>query len=260
MLRLENLTTGYGARRLLDGVAGELRRGELVTLIGANGAGKSTLLKVMSGVLAPLGGKVLVNGRDLKTVGRRELATLVSVVNTDKVEAEALTVEEVVGMGRYPHTGFWGRQGEDDRRIVERAMMAVGIEAMKGRDVGGLSDGERQKMMIARALAQDTPVVLLDEPTAFLDVASRVEVLALLKRLAKGEGKGVLLSSHDVASAIDLSDRLWLMPGDGTLRCGAPEEFVEAQMRGEAGNGLDALFAGRGVAFDSRRRDYVGVL
>lgn len=259
MLRLENLTTGYDRRELLLGANGVLADGELVTLIGANGSGKSTLLKVMCGELEPLNGRVTIGGDVVSGLGRRELSRRVSVVNTDKIEAEALTVFEVVAMGRYPYTGFFGRLGKDDRMAVEEAMNQVGIGGMSGRNIVSLSDGERQKVMIARALAQNTPVILLDEPTAFLDVASRVEVLALLRRLAHECGKGILLSSHDVASAIDLSDRLWLMPGDGTLRTGSPREFLEAHDRKEEGNGLDALFAGRSVMFDSVRRDFVGL-
>lgn len=258
MLRLENVSTGYEGCLLLAGADGIVAGGELVTLLGANGSGKSTLLKVLSGCMAPLSGRVLVDGKDLKTVSRRELSMMVSVVNTDRVEADSLTVEEVVAMGRYPYTGFWGREGAEDKRAVAEAIEAVGIVGLRGRNVSTLSDGERQKMMIARALAQDTPVILLDEPTAFLDVASRVEILTLLKRLANGSGKGVLLSSHDVAGAMDLSDRLWLMPGDGTLRTGTPAEFLDAHDRGVEGNALDVLFAGRRVRFDSRRRDYVG--
>ena len=259
MLRLENLTTGYDRHELLRGADGDLAGGELVTLIGANGSGKSTLLKVMCGEIEPLGGRVTIEGDDVKSLGRKELSRRVSVVNTDKIEAEALTVFEVVAMGRYPYTGFFGRLGKNDRMAVEEAMSQVGIEGMSGRNVASLSDGERQKAMIARALAQNTPVILLDEPTAFLDVASRVEVLTLLRRLAHECGKGILLSSHDVASAIDLSDRLWLMPGDGTLRTGSPREFVEAHDRKEEGNGLDVLFAGRNVTFDSGRRDFIGL-
>lgn len=259
MLRLEKLSTGYGSRVLLHGVCASLERGELVTLIGANGAGKSTLLKVLRGELAPLSGRVSIGGCDISGMGRMELARKVSVVNTDRVEVESLSVEEVVGMGRYPHTGFLGRLDYDDRRAVAEAMSAVGITGFSRRNVVELSDGERQKTMIARALAQDTPVMLLDEPTAFLDVASRVEILTLLRRLAKECGKGVLLSSHDVATALSLSDRLWLMPGDGSLRCGTPGEFLKAHEEKRPGNALDALFAGRDVRFDDRRMDYVGI-
>ena len=217
MLKIEGLTTGYGSRVLLRNVDASLERGELVALIGANGVGKSTLLKVLRGELSPLEGLVDIDGRNIAGMSRMDLARNVSVVNTDRLEVGALSVEDVVGMGRYPYTGFLGRLGREDRAVVAEAMEAVGVEGFACRNVAELSDGERQKVMIARALAQDTPVVLLDEPTAFLDVASRVEVLSLLRKLAKERRKGVLLSLHDVASALALSDRLWIMTGDCSL-------------------------------------------
>ena len=259
MLKIEGLTTGYGSRVLLRNVDASLERGELVALIGANGVGKSTLLKVLRGELSPLEGLVDIDGRNIAGMSRMDLARNVSVVNTDRLEVGALSVEDVVGMGRYPYTGFLGRLGREDRAVVAEAMEAVGVEGFACRNVAELSDGERQRVLIARALAQDTPVVLLDEPTAFLDVASRVEVLSLLRKLAKERRKGVLLSLHDVASALALSDRLWLMPGDCSLRCGAPGDFLREHEEKRPGNALDALFAGRKVRFDGHRMDYVGL-
>ncbi len=153
---------------------------------------------------------------------------------------------------------FFGRLGADDRMIVNAALADTGMGAFARRYVSSLSDGERQKVMIARVLAQQTDVVFLDEPTAFLDVASRVEVLALLRKLARKHNKAILLSSHDIASALGLSDRVWLLPGDGTLRDDTPSALIAAHDAGVAGNALDALFAGREVVFDSRRLDYVG--
>lgn len=258
MLELKDLTTGYGSHTLLRNATATLDAGELVTLIGANGAGKSTLLKVLCGDLKPLEGIVTINGHRIDRLSRMERARLISVVNTDRISVEALSVREVVEMGRYPHTGFFGRLDANDNSKVEDAMAAVGISHMSTRNVATLSDGERQKMMIARALAQDTPIVLLDEPTAFLDVASRVEVLTLLQHLAKERAKGILLSSHDVASALDLSDRLWLMPGNGALHTGTPAQFIKDQADQRPGNALDSLFANRDVVFDNRRLDYVG--
>lgn len=256
MLALDGVTAGYGDRAVISGAAARVGRGEVVTLLGANGTGKSTLLRVLSGDMAPMGGAVRVMGRNLADAGRGELARLVSLVTTERVLDGNLRAEEVVEMGRYPYTGFFGRLGADDRRIAADAMEAVGVAALRGRRMEGLSDGERQKVMIARALAQDTPVILLDEPTAFLDVASRVEVLALLKRLAVGSRKGVVLSSHDVASALDLSDGIWLLTGDGRMEVSTPERLVAEQREGVPGNGLDMLFRGRAVRFDASRMDY----
>lgn len=258
MIELKDVTAGYGGRMVLRGVSACLCAGELVTLIGANGAGKSTLLKVMSGDLPAMNGAVTVNGEPVGAIPRGRLCRMVGVVNTDRVEADSLTVEEVVGMGRYPYTGFFGMLGADDRLIVDAALADTGMSAFARRDISSLSDGERQKAMIARVLAQQTDVIFLDEPTAFLDVASRVEVLALLRGLARRHNKAILLSSHDIASALELSDKVWLLPGDGTLCVGTPAALVGAHDAGVAGNPLDTLFAGRDVRFDSRRLDYVG--
>ena len=258
MVELSDVTAGYGGREVLRSVSVCLRAGELVTLIGANGAGKSTLLKVMSGDLPVWRGNVKVKGELVGTIPHRRLCRILGLVNTDRMEAEALTVEGQLGMGRYPYTGFFGRLGADDRMIVNAALADTGMGAFARRYVSSLSDGERQKVMIARVLAQQTDVVFLDEPTAFLDVASRVEVLALLRKLARKHNKAILLSSHDIASALGLSDRVWLLPGDGTLRDDTPSALIAAHDAGVAGNALDALFAGREVVFDSRRLDYVG--
>lgn len=259
-IELRDVAAGYGATELLRHVTTALCPGDFVTLLGANGAGKSTLLRVVSGTLAPAEGEVLVGGRSLGGLRRRELSRMVAVVNTDRVDAAGLTVEETVGMGRYPYTGFFGRLSSDDRRVVAGALEATGMGDFAHKDIARLSDGERQKVMIARALAQQTPVILLDEPTAFLDVASRVEVLSLLKTLAHGQRRTVLLSLHDVASALELSDRVWLLPGDGTMLTGTPAELIEAQRAATPGNALDLLFAGREVRFDVTRLDYRGVL
>lgn len=256
---LKEVSAGYGGTVILDRVSAELCKGEFVALIGANGAGKSTLLKVVSGDLAPVAGTVSIEGEPLAGMSRRELSRRVAVVNTDRIEAEALTVEETVGMGRYPYTGFFGNLDAADRRIVADALEATGMTRFARKNVARLSDGERQKVMIARALAQTTPVILLDEPTAFLDVASRVEVLSLLKRLARTQGRLVLMSLHDVSSALELADRVWMLPGDGSLLSGTPAGLVRAQQEGRPGNALDRLFAGRNVRFDAGRLDYRGI-
>ena len=259
MLELRNVSVGYGGKSIISNACAQLGRGELVSLLGANGAGKSTLIRTLSGEMCPAEGKVLMEGREICDVPRRVLSTLVSIVSTDRVAVEALSVREVVEMGRYPYTGFMGRLCKEDAVIVDEAMEVTGTARFGCRYMGALSDGERQKVMIARALAQQTPVVLLDEPTAFLDVASRVEVLALLRRLAAVHGKGVLLSSHDIPSALEMSDRIWLLPGDGSLLTDTPGHLIEQQQNKAPGNALDALFAGRDVRFDANRLDYVGL-
>lgn len=258
-IELRDVTAGYGNSPILRHVSATLRPGEFTSLLGANGAGKSTLLKVLSGNLAPMSGEAVAGGCPLQRMNRAALSRMVAVVNTDRIDGELLTVEETVGMGRYPYTGFFGRLGSSDRRIVAESLAATGMQAFAGKLMSQLSDGERQKVMIARALAQTTPLILLDEPTAFLDVASRVEVLTLLRKLAHEQQRAVLLSLHDVASALELSDFVWLLPGDGTMLTGTPAELIEEQRAGKPGNALDRLFTGREVRFDNVRLDYRGV-
>lgn len=254
LLKLEDVAVGYGSKPLYEGVNLNVECGEMVTLLGANGVGKSTLLRCVTGRLAPLHGKVKVAGRSLAGIPKLELAKLVSIVNTGQELAGALTVEELVSLGRQPHTGFFGRLSRRDKDVVARAMMAVGMSEFASRHVASLSDGERQKVMIARALAQETSVMVLDEPTAFLDVASRLETLQLLSRLAREEGKAIILSSHDVSSALRLSQRLWLIIRDESgKRClvdGTPSDLIKT-------GALERLFLGRSVIFDSSLLDFL---
>lgn len=253
LLEADNLTVGYRngihEKKVLSGLELSLRRGELMSLLGANGTGKSTLLRTLAGRQRPLAGKVSIEGRDIEKCPSDMLSRLVSIVHTDRTMAGGLTVEELVSLGRHPYTGFFGRLSARDREIVDKSLREVGIGDMGNRFVATLSDGERQKAMIARALAQDTPLIILDEPTAFLDVASRIEAMQLLSRLAHDNGKGILLSSHDVSQSLLLSDRLWLLRPDGSMTEGATDALV-------ADGALDTLFAGRDVRFDPAMRDF----
>ena len=255
LLKLEDVAVGYGGVPLYENVNLAVGAGELVSLLGANGAGKSTLLRCVTGRLAPLRGRVEIGGESLAGIPTLRLARLVSVVNTGQPVAGALKVEELVSLGRQPHTGFFGRLSRRDREVVARAMGAVGVSCFASREVASLSDGERQKVMIARALAQETPVMVLDEPTAFLDVASRLETMRLLARLARDEGKAVILSSHDIPSALRLSSRLWLIvagqgDGAGHIVDGAPDSLV-------ASGEFDCLFPGRDIRFDPTVGDFL---
>ncbi|MBQ7211432.1 MAG: ABC transporter ATP-binding protein [Muribaculaceae bacterium] len=254
ILRLEGLSVGYHInkrtnREVLSDLNVELRQGELICMLGANGAGKSTLLRTISGVQAPLAGCVKINGRNVNEYGRRELSQLISLVYTDNTAAGGLTLTEVVGLGRQPYTGFFGRLSADDRRVVADSIAAVGLTHKADEYVSCLSDGERQKTMIARALAQQTPIIILDEPTAFLDVASRIETMKLLHDLAINEGKAIILSSHDISQALMLASRLWLISGDGKLIDGVTEDLV-------LDGALNRLFPDRDVTFDPTIGDF----
>lgn len=202
------LTVGYRGHRVVEDISLSLPCGRLVCLLGPNGAGKSTLLRTLCEFQPPIAGTVTISGSDITTMSAAEVARLVSVVLTDRPLTPSLTAAEMVGMGRAPYTGFWGRLSDDDRRLVSEAMQTVGIAPLATRRMGQLSDGELQKVMIAKALAQHTPVIVLDEPTAFLDYPSKVAVMKTLARLAHDEGKTILMSTHDLELAAQLGDEL----------------------------------------------------
>ena len=202
------LTVGYRGHRVVEDISLSLPCGRLVCLLGPHGAGKSTLLRTLCGFQPPIAGTVTISGSDITTMSAAEVARLVSVVLTDRPLTSSLTAAERVGMGRAPYTGFWGRLSDDDRRLVSEAMQTGGIDSLATRRMGRLSDGERQKVMIAKALAQHTPVIVLDEPTAFLDYPSKVAVMKTLARLAHDEGKTILMSTHDLELAAQLGDEL----------------------------------------------------
>ena len=253
MLSTIDLAVGYrnGKRvtEVLTHLDVSLYAGELVCLLGANGIGKSTLLRTISGVQPALRGTIEINGRDLTDYSSKELSKLIGIVYTDRTLAGALTVEELVSLGRQPYTGFFGRLDADDRQVVADAIESVGMSHKTHDYVATLSDGERQKAMIARALAQETPIIILDEPTAFLDVASRIETMQLLRQLAQSQQKAVLLSTHDVGLSLPLTDRLWLVTADSTVVEGTTSQFI--------GDGtLNNLFPGRNIAFDSSVMDF----
>lgn len=229
-IRLTGLAIGYTTRHsvktVCTGITETIFSGELTCLIGENGAGKSTLLRTLSGFLPPVSGEIILLGKPLRSYGERALSTIIGVVLTEKTNLQNMTVEELVGMGRSPYTGFWGRLSGEDRRKVGKSLEMVGITGLRGRMVQTLSDGERQKVMIAKALAQETPVIFLDEPTAFLDYPSKVEILRLLGRLSRDFGKTIFLSTHDLELALRVADRVWLMSKPGRLQTGSPDNLV----------------------------------
>lgn len=251
-IRLDNLSIGYrskkGTKAVASGITATIRSGELTCLIGPNGAGKSTLLRTLAGFLPKAAGTASLRGRDIGSYKPRELARLVGIVLTEKPDTGCMTVAELVALGRSPYTGFWGSCSESDRRAAARAMADVGIGHLAGRRVATLSDGERQKAMVAKALAQQTPVILLDEPTAFLDFPSKVETMRLLRGIARHTGKVVFMSTHDLDLALQAADTLWLMARGGAIATGSPEDlaldgrlaafFGSGSMRFDAATGL----------------------
>jgi len=239
---LKNLGIGYqtrhGVRTVAEGINGSIRSGELTCLLGANGVGKSTLLKTLSAFQPMTAGEVLIESREMTSYSDKELSRMIGVVLTEKPDVRNMRVRELVSLGRSPYTGFWGTCTKDDLKIVDEAIALVGIEALSKRMVHTLSDGERQKVMIAKALAQQTPVIFLDEPTAFLDYPSKVEVLQLLCEISRTAGKTIFLSTHDVELALQLADRIWLMTRGTGVTIGTPQEL--------AGEGALGSFIERG--------------
>jgi iron complex transport system ATP-binding protein len=226
MIELQHLTVGYGDRVVLSDINQTLRAGQMVCLLGANGVGKSTLLRTLAGFLPPLSGQVLLQGSDLLTLSLSERSRAVSVVLTERVEVPYMKVEDLVGMGRSPYTGFFGTLSKKDQAIIGEAMEMVGITCLAGRTIDTLSDGERQKALLAKALAQQTPIILLDEPTAFLDFHAKASTLRLMLQLAHETNKTILLSTHDVGMALRLSDELWIVQ-DGQISTGTTATLTE---------------------------------
>ena len=226
MIAIHNLSTGYNNRTVGRHLSASLQQGELVSLLGANGIGKSTLLRTLAAFQPPLEGDILIDGVPLSRLSARQRSRLIGVVLTERTSLQNMRVNELVGMGRSPYTGFWGGLSKDDECIVEEAMRRTGIEKLRDRFVSTLSDGERQKVMIAKAVAQETPIILLDEPTAFLDFPSKVDTMRMLQQLARSLQKIIFLSTHDIEMALQLSDRIWLMTAEGLIT-GTPNELAK---------------------------------
>lgn len=230
-ITLSHLSVGYKVgHAVVSDINLTLQSGKLASLIGENGVGKSTLLKTLTGFLPKLEGSLLLDGKDISEFSQWALARQISIVLTQKPDVQNLTVEEIVGLGRSPYTGFFGKLHANDQQIVDESITAVGIEKLKNRMIQTLSDGERQKVMIAKALAQQTPVIFLDEPTAFLDFSSKVETFQLLQRMAHEMGKLVLLSTHDLELAVRFSDTLLQVNGDGLRTVSSEEVTHQMQM------------------------------
>ncbi len=246
ILNTVNLSIGYGAgtdreKVLMPPLDLSVRQGEMVTLIGPNGIGKSTLLRTIAGLHPAIKGDVLISRQKPEQYIRQELAKKISFVFTGLATVYNMSVSELVSLGRFPHTNWLGRLTDADRAIVERSIASVGLSDHSRINVSELSDGEKQRAMIARALAQDTELILLDEPTAFLDLPNRYELVYLLRRLASENNKSVIFSSHDIHIAIREADKVWLASVDGITQ-GAPEDL--------AINGVfDKLFAGSDLTF-----------
>ena len=224
----EALVIGYkeSGQKVAENLSVSLKPGEFVSLLGPNGVGKSTLVRTLAGIDDPLEGRVFLKGEPLSELTPKERARRISVVLTDSLPGAMLSVYGLIALGRYPYTRLMGGLAKDDKERIDWAIETMGIQDLATRRFGEISDGERQKALIARALTQEADILLLDEPTAFVDLPRRVEIVNVLRELAHSQGLAVMASSHDLELSLSFSDKLWLMDLEGTLTYGVPEDLV----------------------------------
>lgn len=248
LLKVKNLLVGYKAgseheKCVAGPIDAEMCAGELICLLGPNGAGKSTFLRTVAGLQDALKGLVELDGENLTKLRPAQIAKKLSLVLTDSVKSGNLDVYSLVSLGRYPYSGWLGRLTAEDKRIIQWAIESTHVEMFLNRKVSQLSDGECQKVMLARALAQDTPLIILDEPTAHLDLPSRIELMRLLHQLARKTNKAILISTHELDLALQVADKIWLLKKNGALESGVPEDLV---LNGT----FESAFDKAGVIFD----------
>ena len=253
VISLENAAIGYKWKSKTEYIVKSAMsvyalKGELVAVIGENRVGKSTLLKTIVGFQPPVSGDFRIIGKQISSYREKELALLMSFVSTEIIRVSNLSVFDLVSLGRYPYTNWFGKLLDEDRDLIEEAIFAVGLKGYENRMVNHLSDGERQKVMIARSLAQNTQVIVLDEPTAFLDLSNKYEIVHILHRLASEKGKTILFSTHDLTTAIAESDRIWLMLHN-SVEQGAPEDLI-------LNGNFDTIFPNKHLYFDQEKGDF----
>lgn len=253
ILNIDDLGIGYSVKKdqnniLFNNINLTAKSGELIALIGKNGIGKSTLLRNIAGLQEPIHGKVSYYNQLLKNYKRSEFAKMVSFVSTEIVHVNNLKVFDLVALGRFPHTNWMGKLQTEDIVRSNDAIDMVGMNKYLNKNVDEISDGERQRVMIARTLAQDTKVIVLDEPTAFLDLPNKYEIVHLLNKLSKEEDKTVIFSTHDLNIAIQEADKIWLMLDDKIVE-GAPEDLILNEM-------FNKLFEESNLSFDRLKGDF----
>ncbi len=230
ILAVNNLDIGYTNRGnkayVLQRLTMDLIKGELVCLVGHNGIGNYTLLRTLSGVQATLGGEVKILGKDIREMSSMDLAKTLSLVLTDRVMVGNLSVYELVALGRHPYTNWYGHLAEEDHQKIEEAIKLTRIDYIRNRRVHELSDGQRQKVLIARALSQDGDIIILDEPTAHLDLNNKISIMKLLHELAEKTDKAILFASHELEITIQIADKLWIVGCDEPIVSGSPEDLI----------------------------------
>ena len=229
-LELRGLAVGYNGKALIHGIELGVKRGEIVTLVGPNGSGKSTILKTITSQLERISGQALLSGKDLREYSRKELAEQMAVVLTGRLQTELMTCRDVAAMGRYPYTGRLGILSEQDERKVDEALAQVHAEHLAERSFDAVSDGERQRILLARAICQEPEIIVLDEPTSFLDIRHKLELLSILHRMAREQKITVVMSLHEVDLAMKISDRILCVRGEEIFACGTPEEVLSDEV------------------------------
>ncbi|MDO5491543.1 MAG: ABC transporter ATP-binding protein [Bacillota bacterium] len=227
---LDSLSVGYNGSALIRDINIGVTRGEIITLIGPNGSGKSTILKSITRQLQIIGGRVIFEGKDLRKFSYRDLSSRMAVVLTERMKPELMTCHDIVATGRYPYTGRLGILNEEDERKVEEAMAAVHAGEIGNRDFNAISDGQRQRVLLARAICQEPDIIILDEPTSFLDIRHKLELLSILSTMAREKGITVIMSLHEIDLAQKISDRIVCVKGDHIFRYGRPAEVFDEQM------------------------------
>ena len=228
-IRMDELSVGYNGKALIRDICIDINKGEIVTLIGPNGAGKSTILKSITRQLALISGKVIFDDKNLKTISPRDLSQKMAVVLTERLKTDLLTCYDIVASGRYPSTGKLGLLSEEDERMVDEAMAVVHATELGPKDFNAISDGQRQRVLLARAICQDPEIIILDEPTSFLDIRYKLELLSILRNMAKKKGITVVMSLHEIDLAEKISDKIICVKGDRIYRYGSPEDIFEEQ-------------------------------
>ncbi len=254
ILRIENLRTGYNLSRskivsLHNNMNITINEGELIAMLGPNGAGKSTLLKSLTAIIPILSGNIYYGSKNLNKLSRKEVAKLVAVVLTDKIADRYLTAYDIVGTGRYPYGSFAGKLTSLDKEKICNAFIVVGAEELTNRVYYSLSDGEKQKIMLARAIAQDTPLILLDEPTAYIDSPGKVIIMNLLNDLVVKHKKTILLTTHDTELALNYATKLWLLGKENYFEEGNPDDMINSGL-------INKLFDREGVVFNKSNKRF----
>ena len=226
---LSNLSVGYNKKTLIHDICLDIKKGEIVTLIGPNGAGKSTILKSITRQLEIIGGQVFFENEEIRTISYKDLSTRMAVVLTERLKTELLTCHDIVATGRYPYTGRLGILSHEDEEKVDNALRTVNALDLGNRDFNAISDGQKQRILLARAICQEPEIIILDEPTSFLDIRYKLELLSILGRMAKENNITIIMTLHEIDLAQKISDKIVCVSGDRVIRYGTPQEIFKEE-------------------------------